>query len=230
MTNQSIINKFLIQSTMKLITKFIISYVLLVLLTNTFTFGQEKAIYEKYGVVASTLQPGLEVGDEAYIFDGKTQNDKEFDLEKALKNGPVVVNFFRGSWCPYCAKHLVNVNDSLSMIEDLGATFVAVTPENQERFTAFAKKKGFNFDLVGDPKLDIMNGYKVTFEVNEGYQNMLKKYDNDLTTTNEIKKASLPVPATYIIGQDGKIIARHYNPNYTGRMSVKDILAALNSL
>lgn len=215
---------------MKLITKFIISYALLLLLTNTSTFAQEQAIYEKYGVEVASLQPGLEVGDVAYMFDGTTQNGVEFNLEEALKKGPVVVNFFRGSWCPYCAKHLININDSLSMIKDAGATFVAITPENQERFTAFAKKKGLNFDLVGDPKLDVMNGYKVTFDVNEGYQTMLKKYDNDLTKTNSIKKASLPVPATFVIGQDGKIIARHYDPNYKGRMSVKDILASLNSL
>ncbi|KXX71317.1 peroxiredoxin-like family protein [Flammeovirga sp. SJP92] len=215
---------------MKLNLKLTLSIVLGFLLAGTMVSAQEKAVYEKYGVVVSSLQPGLEVGDNAFLFDGKTQDDKNFDLKKALKKGPVVVNFFRGSWCPYCAKHLINVNDSLSMIEKAGATFVAVTPETQERFAAFASKKGFDFDLVGDPKLDIMNGFQVTFDVNEGYQEMLQKYEKDLTKINSIKKASLPVPATFIIGQDGKIIAKHYDPDYKGRMSVKDILAALESI
>ncbi|WP_044212028.1 peroxiredoxin [Flammeovirga sp. OC4] len=215
---------------MKLNLKLTLSFLVGLLMMGSLSYGQEKAIYEKYGVVVSSLQPGLEVGDDAFVFEGKNQDNKKFDLEKALKKGPVVINFFRGSWCPYCAKHLINVNDSLSMIEKAGATFIAITPETQERFSAFASKKGFNFDLVGDPKLDIMNGYQVTFDVNEGYQTMLKKYENDLTKTNAIKKATLPVPATFVIGQDGKVIARHYDPNYKDRMSVKDILAALESI
>ncbi|NME72703.1 peroxiredoxin-like family protein [Flammeovirga aprica] len=215
---------------MKLNLNLTLSIILGLFMISNLSNAQEKAVYEKYGVVVSSLQPGLEVGDDAFQFKGKTQNKKDFDLEKALKKGPVVVNFFRGSWCPYCAKHLINVNDSLSMIEKAGATFMAITPETEERFAAFAEKKGFDFDLVGDPKLDIMNGYKVTFEVNDGYQEMLKKYEKDLTKINSIKNASLPVPATFIIGQDGKIIARHYDPNYKGRMSVKEILSALESI
>ncbi|MBB6463300.1 peroxiredoxin family protein [Flammeovirga kamogawensis] len=194
------------------------------------TSAQETAIYEKYGVTVGTLQPGLKVGESVKNFKGKDQNNKTYSLDQALKNGPVVVNFFRGSWCPYCVKHLINVQDSLSMIEAKGATFIAVTPENQERFTALAEKKGFTFEMVEDKKMDIMNSFEVTFDVNDGYQNMLKKYENDLTKTNAIKKASLPVPATFIISQDGKIIARHYDPNYKVRMSVKDILNTLESI
>ncbi|NLR92087.1 peroxiredoxin family protein [Flammeovirga agarivorans] len=198
-------------------------------LLSVSSFAQEAKIYEKYGVTVETLQPGLSEGDQAFLFKGKDQDGKTYQLKEALKKGPVVVNFFRGSWCPYCTKHLMNVQDSLGMIEAAGATFVAVTPENQERFAKLVEKKGLTFEMVEDSKLDIMNGFKVTFDVNQGYQDMLKKYENDLTVTNSIKRASLPVPATYIIAQDGTIIKRHYDPNYTERMSVKDILSTLQA-
>lgn len=215
---------------MKLNFKFFFILGVFITQANLFVYSQEKAIYEKYGVIVESLQTGLNVGEAAFGFEGKTQKNTTFNLEEALKKGPVIVNFFRGSWCPYCVKHLMHVNDSLQMIQDVGGTFIAITPETEDRFTAFAAKKDLAFDIIGDPNLDIMNGYKVTFEVNEGYQKMLKKYDNDLTSTNSIKKAALPVPATFIIGQNGKIIARHYNPNYKGRMSVKEILQALENI
>ncbi|OHX64142.1 peroxiredoxin family protein [Flammeovirga pacifica] len=204
--------------------------ILILFLSSSSIFGQEKEILEKYGITVNTLQEGLKEGEKAYTFKAKDQNSQQFDLKKALKKGPVVLNFYRGSWCPYCTKHLMNVRDSLSMIEAAGATFIAVTPELAENNLELVKKKGFTFDIIEDSQLKIMNGYKVTFDVNEGYQTMLKKYERDLTKINAIKRATLPIPATYIINQDGTIIKRHYDPNYKVRMSVKETLGVLESI
>ncbi|ANQ51937.2 AhpC/TSA family protein [Flammeovirga sp. MY04] len=206
------------------------SIVMIILFSVTSVFSQEKEILEKYGITVNTLQEGLKEGEKAYTFKAKDQNGETFDLKKALKKGPVVLNFYRGSWCPYCTKHLKNVQDSLSLIEATGATFIAVTPELAEGNLELAKKKGFTFDIVEDSKLEIMNGYKVTFDVNEGYQEMLKKYERDLTKINAIKRATLPIPATYIISQDGTILKRHYDPNYKVRMSVKETLSVLENI
>ncbi|NME68312.1 peroxiredoxin family protein [Flammeovirga aprica] len=206
-------------------------YIILSLLlsVSTFVFSQEKDIYKKYGIEVETLQPGLKVGDFAPDFEGVDQNGKTRKLSEMIKEGPVVVNFFRGSWCPSCYKHLKSIRDSLEYITATGAQVIMVSPEEKESLDAFAKKKNFTFPMITDQDLGIMNSYKVTFQVTEKYQKKIKTFMfTDIAANNAIKQASLPVPATYIIGQDQKIIAMQYDPKYSNRMSPTAIINALN--
>ncbi|AZQ63198.1 AhpC/TSA family protein [Flammeovirga pectinis] len=208
--------------------KYLISIISLLFL-HQITFAQEKDIYKKYGIEVNTLQPGLNVGDIAPQFTGVDQNGNPIQLSELLKKGPVVVNFFRGSWCPSCYKHLKSLRDSLDEINATGATLVMISPEEQNSLNDFATKKEFTFSMISDKDLSIMNGYKVTFEVTEKYQKKIKTFlFTDIAANNAIKQAALPVPATFIIGTDGTIIAKQYDPQYSNRMSPTEIINALN--
>ncbi|NLR91279.1 MULTISPECIES: peroxiredoxin family protein [Flammeovirga] len=210
--------------------KVLLKFILLSLLFTYSTYAQEKDIYAKYGIEVETLQPGLEVGDIAPDFTGVDQDGNTFTLSEAIKEGPVVVNFFRGSWCPSCYKHLKSIRDSLDYIYATGAKIIMVSPEEKESLDAFAKKKNFTFPMISDVDMSIMNNYKVTFEVTEKYQKKIKTFlFTDIAANNAIHQASLPVPATYIIGKDQKIIAKQYNPQYSVRMSPTAIVQALTS-
>ncbi len=72
---------------------------------------------------------GLQVNDKAPEFTAKDQNGKVISLKDELKNGKVVLIFYRGQWCPYCNKQLKGIEDSLSLITSKGATVLAITPE-----------------------------------------------------------------------------------------------------
>lgn len=201
----------------------------LLLSISTFALAQEKDIYAKYGIEVETLQPGLKIGNLAPDFEGIDQDGKKRKLSEMIQEGPVVVNFFRGSWCPSCYKHLKSIRDSLDFITATGAQIIMISPEEKESLDAFAKKKGFAFPMITDEGLDIMNSYKVTFQVTEKYQKKIKTFlFTDIAANNAIKQAALPVPATYIIGKDQKIIAMQYDPRYSNRMSPTAIINALN--
>jgi len=171
---------------------------------------------------------GILVGTEAPLFEAKDQNNETYNLEKALKNGPVVVVFYRGQWCPFCNRHLTDLQDSLQMIYDKGATLIAVSPQKQELAEKTVEKTGATFTLIYDEGYKIEDAYGVTFNPTKG---QVKKYNTflkaNLDEAHSDDSERLPVPATYIIGQDGKIIWRHFNPNYKERSTVKEILEAL---
>lgn len=177
--------------------------------------------------IAQNVTSPLKKGDKAFNFTGKDQSGNAFELYKALDKGPVVLLFYRGYWCPYCNKQLSQMEDSLQFITDKGGMVIAVTPEKPEGIAKTIEKTDASFKIIHDDDLTIMKAYDVAFKIEES---MLKKYKNwgiDLMDNNGNNGPNLPVPATYIIGQDRKIIYAFFDPDYTKRATVGKILQNL---
>jgi peroxiredoxin len=171
---------------------------------------------------------GLNVNDKAPDFTAIDQSGKKFSLSNEVKNKTVVIVFYRGQWCPYCNKQLKQLEDSLSFIKDKGATLIAVTPEKPENISKTISKTKASYPVLFDEGLKIMKDYDVAFSVDSSTVIKYKKYGIDFTDANgKINGANLPVPAVYIINQQGVIIYRHFDPDYKKRASVQEILAHL---
>ncbi len=167
---------------------------------------------------------GLKMGDKAPMFTGVDQNGQNFSLESALKKGDVVLMFYRGQWCPYCNKQMSQMNDSLTMITNKGATVVAISPEVQENVKKTIEKTKASFPVISDIKMQIMRDYKVNFAVPQATQDRYKNFGIDFNIANGENGANLPVPATYVISKDGKIKYVFFNPDYRKRASIKEIV------
>jgi peroxiredoxin len=178
-------------------------------------------------VCAQSTAKGLQVGDKAPAIQGKTSNADDYNLSENLKNGPVVVLFYRGQWCPYCNKQLMHFNDSLQLLTAKGATVVAISPETQENTLKTIEKTKVSFPVLSDTKLKISKAYGVNFEVDAATVKKYKGYGIDFEKANGTNGANLPVPATYIIGTDGNIKYVYFNKDYSKRVSVATLLAEL---
>jgi peroxiredoxin len=181
-------------------------------------------------IVAQTdmMKPeGLKLGDTAPDINAIDQDGKKVLLNELLKKGDVVVIFYRGQWCPFCSKQLSKVNDSLSFVNAKGASVIAVTPETADNIKKTIEKTEASYSIIGDKNMDIMKSYKVNFGVDEKTVEKYKTYGIDFDKANGTNGANLPVPATYIIGKEGKIKYVFFNPDYRQRPSVKEILEHL---
>jgi peroxiredoxin len=167
---------------------------------------------------------GLKVGDKAPAIVGMDQNGKKVSLKDILKNGEAVLIFYRGQWCPYCNKQLSHLNDSLSYITAKGGTIITITPETADNIKKTISKTKASFSIVEDKGLAIMKDYKVSFAVDEKTIEKYKGYGIDFEKANGDNGANLPVPATYIVGKNGKIKYVFFNADYSKRASVKDIV------
>jgi peroxiredoxin len=180
------------------------------------TIAQDAAAFE-----------GLKVGDVAPNFETTDNNGKKISLAELLKTQQVVLFFYRGQWCPYCNKQLKQVNDKLVDIQNKGARVLAIAPETAEGIAKTYEKTKASFSLISDKGLRIMNSYKVTFALDEKTQTKYKGYGIDLNIANGENGANLPVPATYVIGKDGKIKYAFFNKDYSKRANLDDVMAAL---
>lgn len=180
----------------------------------------------KYGIDVNFGVPsGLKPGDSAPDFSAKDTNGNKVSLKEELKNGPVVIIFYRGEWCPVCNRYLSNFQDSLSYVIAAGAKVLAITPEMPASAKKMIAKTGATFTVIPDPTEQIMQSYDVLYNVTEAYQQQIRNaLEADIASNNAKKDAMLPVPATFIINQEGIIVYRQFNLDYHIRATVLDIV------
>lgn len=165
---------------------------------------------------------GLKVGDKAPDFSVLDQKGDEVSLYDALDEGKVILTFYRGAWCRYCIKQMKDYQDSISMINNAGASIIAVSPEHEKGIQLTVEKAGVMFSLLRDRDLGIMLDYKViTKDKVEEYRRLSQQTEDD------ISRKYVPVPALYIINQDGIVEFVSFNPDYKQRMTVQSILSKL---
>lgn len=181
-----------------------------------------------FGVSPGSVPQGISVGAQAPDFTLPSQDNKPINLEQLLNNGPVVVMFYRGAWCPVCNRYLAKVVDSLNLISERGARVVAITPNKMEEVTETSKELDNKLILLADTSGVVMDRYQVSFAVTQKYQRKIKMVlFSDIAEDNNQQEARLPVPATFIINEEGQIVWRHFDLNYKNRASVQQILKNL---
>lgn len=202
----------------------ILSLVAFVAVTFSAVQGQN-INYEKFGMEATNAPLGIAVGDDAPALTFTLQDGKAVKLSDLYQKQPVVVIFYRGYWCPVCNRYLADFAKNAKSIEDKGARIIAVTPQNYENVEKTEDKNKTGFTIVSDADGSIMKAFDVDFNVTEDYQDkVLKGLNTSIAGTNASNRAILPVPATYIIDTNGKIVYKQFDPDYRKRASVEDIV------
>ncbi len=179
-------------------------------------------------VVGQISDDHLELGDKAPQIVSVDQNGKQIDSKTILQDQQILLIFYRGNWCPHCMKHLSSLQSHLQEFKDKGIYVLVVSPESEERTVETSNLIESSFSIIHDSGNKIMNDYMVAFEVNEKtVPNYYEKLNERLATYNVDNNNVLPVPATYLINQDGKVSYVHYDPDYKNRSDLNEILKFL---
>ena len=168
----------------------------------------------------------LKVGDKAPKFSLKNAYGKVISSDELLKDGPLVINFYRGKWCPYCNLELQEYAARVNEIKALGANFVAISPELPDNEVS----SDIAFEILSDTENRLAKLFKIAFELNTEVKELYTKFGFDLTVKNGYDKFELPVPATYIIDKDYNIKLSFVNVDYTKRLDINDVIKELENL
>ena len=142
-------------------------------------------------------------------------------------DGPAVVSFYRGGWCPYCNIELKALQDRLPEIEELGAKLVAITPETPDNALSTQEKNEIGFDVLSDDGNRVASAFGLTFRLPDAVNDIYKGFGIDLEASNGEASQTLPVPATFVIGKGGKVLKAFVDADYTSRAEPDEIIAAL---
>lgn len=173
-------------------------------------------------------QTGLKSGVTAPEFSATDNSGKKLDLQALLKkHKSVVLFFYRGQWCPYCNKHIQQLQDSLQVLTSKGAYVIGVTPETGENINKTIEKTHASFSIIQDKDYKIMKAYDVNYVMDADMVGKYKSHGVDLEQNNGNTDHVLPVPATYIINKTGKITYVQFDKDYRKRPSVAAIAKEL---
>lgn len=186
------------------------------------------AAAEEVSVAASAKEvKPLKAGDALPDVSVKDAAGKSVKLHSYHTDGPAVIVFFRGSWCPICTKHFQDLIKAHPEMAKSGAKVVAISPDTVENTRGNTEKLKIPFPLLSDSDLAATKAFGLAFQVDEATITKYKGFGIDLEKASGRDHHALPVPAVYIVNKAGKITFAHSNPDYTKRLDVETILGEL---
>ena len=151
-------------------------------------------------------------------------------LDALLADGPVVISFNRGHWCPFCKIELRTIAAYHAEIAAHGGRVVSILPDRQ----------GFLGQLDDDTERklvilsDIDNGYALSLGLvlwlGDRLKDLMRGRGLHLDSIQGNDGWFVPLPATFVIAPDGRVASRHVDPDFRLRMEIDEILAVLRGL
>lgn len=172
----------------------------------------------------------VRVGDPAPDFSLPLVKGGNVKLSHVLRDGPVVLNFYRGGWCPFCQLEFRAIHDYLPYMQSLGARVIGLSPETIETSRETIEQQHLEFEVVSDQGTRVARKYGLIMTVDEAVRPLYQEWGIDLITANGNDTYELPLPATYVIDTSGIVRAAYVNKDYTTRMEPTEIVAALQEL
>jgi peroxiredoxin len=196
---------------------------------NAKTMAAYEALVAQLGR-AQTASSALKVGDAMPGFMLPNAEGRLVFSDELLAKGPVVVNFFRGDWCPYCTRTLMALEAALPRIAAAGGQLVALTPDTGRHFAATRRAHRLSYEILSDVDGAVGMQFGVLFRVPELTREMLAGFGTDLADRHGNDGWFIPVPASYVVDRGGIIRYAFVDVDFTRRAEPDDIVAVLESL
>jgi peroxiredoxin len=169
-----------------------------------------------------------QVGEKMPAFNLPDQDGRLLSLDELLGDGPVVVAFHRGHWCPYCRLNMVG----LAEIQDAAvpARIVAISSETRKYTRTLRAESGASFPFLSDVGGGYCLSINLAIFVDEFMSSLIAGAGWDVPAYQGNSPWILPVPAVFVLDRDGMIVARHVDPDYRRRLEPAVILDQLRPL
>ena len=168
----------------------------------------------------------LKVGTRVPDLSFQDQAGKTVELGARLAEGPAVLIYYRGGWCPYCNAHLGKLKELEEPLGALGYRVLAVSPDRPEKLRESMEEIEPGYTLLSDASMAGARALGIAFRVGDGYNTKLRMFGIDIEDASGQKHHLLPVPSVFLLGKDGTINYVHSDPNYKERLDNDKLLAA----
>ncbi len=178
-------------------------------------------------IASGAAQNALKAGNPAPTFRLNAPDGHPVSSAELLREGPLVVTFYRGVWCPYCNLELQALQAALPDIRAAGARVLAISPQVAANSRKSVRQNALEFPILSDPHNDVAAAFGLRFELQDYLVELYQSLKNDLPAFNGDPSWTLPMPARYVIAPDDTIVYAEVNPDYTRRPDPAEMLPAI---
>ena len=195
----------------------------------------ENVVQDLMGSIERLVEKGvganaIRTGDKAPDFALPNAVGETVALSDLLSKGPLVLSFYRGSWCPFCSLQLRAWQKALPELMARGSRLAVVSPMTPDNSLSTKEKNELDFEVLSDAGNAAARDFGLVFELEDAVRAHYETFGYDLTAFNGDRSWELPIPATYVIAPDGTVVWSFVNTNYLKRAEPAEAIAALDSI
>lgn len=190
---------------------------------------ERAAIYAKAQAhieASGILESALKEGDTVPMFELPDASGNTVRLAEILAKGPAIISFYRGAWCPFCNLELRALQREIEAVAHAGATLVAISPNTPDESLSLMDENELTFPVLSDADNAVAKHFNLVYEMEEGLVEFYRDIGRDIDKMNGSDKWELPVPATYVVDQQGVIRYAFVDLNHRVRAEPADVVAA----
>jgi peroxiredoxin len=200
------------------------------LVARTGTDAAANLFEGQIGAAKMVVDDAARKGQQVPEFELPDGNGKRVALGSRLNNGPVVLTFYRGGWCPYCNIALRALQLCLPEIQRYGGGLIAISPEVPDQSLNTQEKLRLGFDVLSDQGNVVARRFGLVYRVADTAQERLLALGRDLVAHNGSQTWEIPITATYVVNPNGMIVFDHVDSDYRNRLDPAVIVEVLQSL
>jgi peroxiredoxin len=151
-------------------------------------------------------------------------------LQDVLRQGPAVLLFFRGGWCPFCTITLRAYQAIQPALTKLGASLIAIAPQRPEEQRDMAEIHGLRMRLLVDHDNATARAWNLAYELPPTIRKLYQRLGHPIPERNGTDAWEMPFPATFVLRGDGRVMRAHYDPRISKRMEPADALATVRAM
>jgi peroxiredoxin len=178
------------------------------------------------GAAENTLKEGAQAPD----FTLPDTRGNMVRLSHLLRQGPVVISFYRGQWCPYCHLALRAYQQAVPQLQELGTSLVAISPQMPDHSQALAEKLALTFALLSDVGNQVARAYGLVFTIDKAVRGAHLLIGANLPAFNGTDAWELPMAGTFLVDRSGTMRLAFVDPDFTRRLDPSVIVARLKEL
>ena len=172
-------------------------------------------------------EDSIDTGDTFPDFSLPNTNNEIVALKELLKNGKVIVAFFRGSWCPYCNLELKALQDNLKQITNRRTTLIAISPQTPDYSDELRSNHHLDFHLLTDKNNKLAKQIGISFGLQDYVIPVYGSLGIELSEYNKNDNNELPTPAIFVIDTNGNITYKFVDTNYMNRINIQELIEQL---
>ena len=172
----------------------------------------------------------VKAGDTAPDFTLTDQDGKTVALKDMLAEGPVVLSFYRGVWCPYCNIELKALEQSAEEIRARGASLVAISMQGAADSRKSQRDSKLSFPILTDDAGELAAECGIRWTLQYYVSEFHKMFGVELPKIHGDGNWNLPMPARYVIDTDRTVAYAEVSPDYTRRPDPSDLFPVLDKL
>lgn len=172
-------------------------------------------------------EKSIKIGETIPNFSLKNAKNEVVNSSDILKNGKMIIAFYRGSWCPYCNLELKALQEKISEFKEKNATLVAISPQSPDNSLTVIEKHHLTFEVLTDKDNVFAKQLGIVFELQDFVLPYYHALGIDLSSFNKNADNSLPIPAVFVLNESSKIIYKFADANYMNRIDIDELLKTL---